>query len=804
MKLGKAAALVLLVPLIIPAAFAQTDLIEPLSWVFGPFVNLFDQSGSLSAGTLVAITRFVIWLVIFAVIYSVLKNVSGLKWITNSIAMVLAFSFATISAIFTPAIWILQIGSTWAQIAALAMLGPIMLVLLWHAWKKRDVPALSAAELFVALALLEYFNVLFSIEYPPGNFISVEGIGRAPGVLSVVCQTAIVVVSIAFIIQLIRAIMALMPKGETVKSEGNLGDTFKKMFTPSPANPRTGSSATSAPGGASPGSLTAASPQAMAREKERTIARDIKDFQRLRELYDKKIRELGPMLSGLQHGPVLHDPAQMKQVANYVQGMNRQLLPLLLRFIKDMEQTERAEDYRIYQVLAREHGGQLGPQQQAHMQNFVKRFKQHLENLATLMGKQDELAVQIHKGHTDLRVPFVNALLGEATLYNEVRHEGDRLVLELQAEHDIEKRGTLQRMTSRPRIVELTMPDARFDRFYKILQDVFGEDELDDKEVLEAALHASYDPLGVHGTSHVLAVEMATENGLDYIGGLFFDSIMTTGYYADGRLYRSANAHPFLFGVVWWVFLRPDVPADIRRQAADLMNQTMLVRLKHQANLRGVQQGEHGAKGIFGEVSDPTKMSPDMRKEDISNPLARLLFFSSMGARPVLKDYYQLLTFDEEMFKQELEQLQQLYPGRDVLREVQEGKHLVEVKERVLAAEKDVLKHTSLHLVYKPLSQDWFEHGIPAEELRMVLWGFVAIANAWPHYLIPYLESYRRMEEAVARGGAYFGTKQHTMRSIIGNSQQLHQLHRQIKQERGIGHQAAGAAHDAATEAHHA
>ena len=73
MKSGKLAVLLLLSLVLVPSVLAQSlDLIEPLRLVFGPFIDLFGEAGQLGANAalLVAITRFVIWLVVFAVVFA--------------------------------------------------------------------------------------------------------------------------------------------------------------------------------------------------------------------------------------------------------------------------------------------------------------------------------------------------------------------------------------------------------------------------------------------------------------------------------------------------------------------------------------------------------------------------------------------------------------------------------------------------------------------------------------------------------------------------------------------------------------
>src|SRR3989344_4762107 len=217
--------------LIIPSGIAQSSdfgIFEPLGSVFSPIFNLFIQGGALEGQDLLGFTRFIIWIAVFAVVFMGLKTASGEKgWIKDNIAIVLALCFSTISAVFMPNQWVLQIGSSWAQAAFLLMVGLILAAVIGGAYALRNSPLMSAALLFIGLALVSYFNEVLGIERPEGNVVAVFADEASTGILHVVFQTAGAVVGIAFLIQLIRGILGLFGGGNLQGGGPNWGGLFR-------------------------------------------------------------------------------------------------------------------------------------------------------------------------------------------------------------------------------------------------------------------------------------------------------------------------------------------------------------------------------------------------------------------------------------------------------------------------------------------------------------------------------------------------------------------------------------------------
>ncbi len=207
---------------------------EPLSLVIKPIIHLFTVIGDLDQDTMAAVTRFVIWLVVFALVYGGL-GAAGQAWLSNNIRMVLGFAFATISAIFMPEDWIMQIGSGWAQVAFIAMTIPILLVVLVFAIKTwNSQPILSMACWFLLSGLLLYYKAAMGIAKPDNNVM-----GGWTGIIAIVVQYALVIVLIALIISVFKAMGSLTAGGGAQLFGGGLGG-LTNWFRPNPGGPGPG------------------------------------------------------------------------------------------------------------------------------------------------------------------------------------------------------------------------------------------------------------------------------------------------------------------------------------------------------------------------------------------------------------------------------------------------------------------------------------------------------------------------------------------------------------------------------------
>ncbi|TAL51936.1 MAG: hypothetical protein EPN86_05720, partial [Nanoarchaeota archaeon] len=180
-------------------------IFEPIKSIVQPIINLFVQAGKVQGDNLEGLTRFIIWIILFAVFYGGMKAVN-LSWLTNNVRLVLALALAALSSIFMPTWAVAQIGSSYGQIAFFILLLPIFGTIVYlAAWHFRNEPRLSAPLWFITLVLISYFNQIFSIARPADNRIPLAGSLTATGILQPIFQVAGAIAAIAFIVQSIRA-----------------------------------------------------------------------------------------------------------------------------------------------------------------------------------------------------------------------------------------------------------------------------------------------------------------------------------------------------------------------------------------------------------------------------------------------------------------------------------------------------------------------------------------------------------------------------------------------------------------------
>ena len=126
-------------PLAIP--LAQADFGETMGNVFSKITGIGNLTwlGMADSAVVLAVTRLLIWVFIFTVIFAVIAIASGkerksLGFFQRNHAMVIAFVMATISAIFIPPSVLLAVGVGWATAVSLLLIGgPIvgLAMLLW-------------------------------------------------------------------------------------------------------------------------------------------------------------------------------------------------------------------------------------------------------------------------------------------------------------------------------------------------------------------------------------------------------------------------------------------------------------------------------------------------------------------------------------------------------------------------------------------------------------------------------------------------------------------------------------------------
>jgi len=197
----------ILVPLAMPAAAAQvSDLTEPLKMAIGYIVDIFSLSfldGNRTS--YVAMTRFLIWLVTFTIIFEILTHIPNLPFSKKG-AQVIAFAMATMSAIFMPDDLLLGIGESYAAAIALAAVAVLVFVS-WSISRSLNLENSAQKMLFVminlaVIAMLAMINKMLVAEgKPSANFIGGLTIASVVG-------TAITVAMVWQAIRVFSAIFA--------------------------------------------------------------------------------------------------------------------------------------------------------------------------------------------------------------------------------------------------------------------------------------------------------------------------------------------------------------------------------------------------------------------------------------------------------------------------------------------------------------------------------------------------------------------------------------------------------------------
>ncbi|MEK6968787.1 MAG: hypothetical protein AABX51_09270 [Nanoarchaeota archaeon] len=208
----------------IPAVTAQAadgefGIFQPLTLIIDPILNLFGQGEAIKTHQ-TAIARVVIWIAVFAVVYQGLSVASGQSgWIKGNVAIALAFCFATISIVFMPEDWIIQIGAGWAQATFLVLLSLIMVPVAILAFVNWNKPPLSAGLLLLTQGMLFYYYTIFGRDSMGAKSVSVGGVDFT-GIIMIAVNYALIIVLIALIIQVVRSLTQL---GSGYASSGSLG-----------------------------------------------------------------------------------------------------------------------------------------------------------------------------------------------------------------------------------------------------------------------------------------------------------------------------------------------------------------------------------------------------------------------------------------------------------------------------------------------------------------------------------------------------------------------------------------------------
>ena len=225
-----------------PAVFAQQNMqinfLEPIIGIFKPILGLFNGISSMSSSELEGMTRFLIWIAIFALVYAA-ANMT-IKGLGNGPVIAFAFVFATISAMFMPSSLVLQVGGSWGQVATLILIGPILAAVLYGiiAWWGESPPFKALACAFLLFYMLAYFNALFLVSNSgPGGLARVPAmnLGGLPiyGILGVVFQVGSSIAAILLLILIVRCIAGIFSGGggggNTTTGNATINNPFRGL-----------------------------------------------------------------------------------------------------------------------------------------------------------------------------------------------------------------------------------------------------------------------------------------------------------------------------------------------------------------------------------------------------------------------------------------------------------------------------------------------------------------------------------------------------------------------------------------------
>jgi hypothetical protein len=151
----------------------RADFGDTMSNVFGKIVGIGNLGflGMADTAIVLGVTRLLIWVFVFTIIYAVIAVASGnnnvsLGFLKKNHALVVALVMATITSIFLPPEVLLAVGSGWATIVAFVLIGaPVVGIafLLWKIPGKGEETRFTLFLKFVLCCLL--FWVLTAMKY---------------------------------------------------------------------------------------------------------------------------------------------------------------------------------------------------------------------------------------------------------------------------------------------------------------------------------------------------------------------------------------------------------------------------------------------------------------------------------------------------------------------------------------------------------------------------------------------------------------------------------------------------------------
>jgi hypothetical protein len=212
---------------ILSIPFALADIGSTIQNVWFKILGIGSLSflGIADGSLVVAFTRILIWILIFAILFALTTSLGGysgpLSFLKKNHAAVISFIIATITAIFLPAQVLLAIGAGWGTLVGLILIGSPILAIALLFWKLPNDPCpYLMLKFFLSLLI---FWILSAMKFHTGKMIT-----TASPVISTVqdfIDYAMIIIILIAIYYFIRWLMCLF--GHLSGGDGEFVNPFK-------------------------------------------------------------------------------------------------------------------------------------------------------------------------------------------------------------------------------------------------------------------------------------------------------------------------------------------------------------------------------------------------------------------------------------------------------------------------------------------------------------------------------------------------------------------------------------------------
>ena len=223
----------------------------PLEFIGGIWSKILMVGGLsfLQGFGLVAFTRILIWILVFALFFAVMTGLgagregaegtstASFKFFGRRQAMIVAAVLATISAIFLPAAAILAVGAGWATAVGLILIGAPIIGLGWVLWnipgekdgKSLETKGTVLLKLLISMLLFWILSAMnFSLQYEKGLYI---GQASVAGTMANFIAWALYIASIMIIYYIVKFFLVGGNDEEAEKRWQEGGEALRKSIS---------------------------------------------------------------------------------------------------------------------------------------------------------------------------------------------------------------------------------------------------------------------------------------------------------------------------------------------------------------------------------------------------------------------------------------------------------------------------------------------------------------------------------------------------------------------------------------------